>query len=308
MSPPVLEGRPIKRVVVVSSAYKPEGQDVARAIVTWLERAGVEVVQDIEGTLDLAEAGQGADLAISVGGDGTVLSTARRFGESQVPTLGVNLGKLGFLAESNETEVREWIAGRRELPLEVTPRMRLKCTVWKNGEETSQFALNDAVVNQGLMSRLITVNMSVDDKHAIQYRADGLIVSTSVGSTAYSLSLGGPILAPGLAAFIVTPIAPHALTNRPIVVAGRSSLRFRLASPVSEAALVLDGHVSLPLSENSIFEIKRAESDFLLVSSAKRSYYYLLRNKLGWGKNPRYRAPRQEREDEDEGVDAPQES
>jgi len=308
MSLPVLEGRPVQRVVVVSSAYKPEGQDVARAIVTWLERAKVEVVQDIEGTKDLAEIGQGADLAISVGGDGTMLSTARRFGESQVPTLGVNLGKLGFLAEFNEAEVREWIAGRRELPLQVTPRMRLKCTVWKNGEETSQFALNDAVVNQGLMSRLITVNMSVDDKHAIQYRADGLIVSTSVGSTAYSLSLGGPILAPGLEAFIVTPIAPHALTNRPIVVSGTSSLRFRLASPVSEAALVLDGHVNLPLSENSIFEIQRAESDFLLVSSAKRSYYYLLRNKLGWGKNPRYRAPRQEREDEDEGEDSLEEN
>lgn len=307
MSPPVLEGRPIERVVVVSSAYKPEGQDVARAIVTWLERAKVEVVQDIEGTLDLAEAGEGADLAISVGGDGTMLSTARRFGESQVPTLGVNLGKLGFLAEFNEAEVREWIAGRRELPLEVTPRTRLKCTVWKDGEETSQFALNDAVVNQGLMSRLITINMSVNDHHAIQYRADGLIVSTPVGSTAYSLSLGGPILAPGLAAFIVTPIAPHALTNRPIVVAGGSTLRFRLASPVTEAALVLDGHETLPLSENSIFEIKRAERDFLLVSSAKRSYYYLLRNKLGWGKNPRYRGPRRE-QDEDEGETAPEEN
>lgn len=298
MSPPVLAGRPIERVIVVSSVYKPEGQDVARAIVTWLERAGVEVVEDIDGTLDLAEAAQGSDLAISVGGDGTMLSTARRFGDSQVPTLGVNLGKLGFLAEFNETEVREWIAGRRKLPLEVTPRMRLKCTVWKDGEETSQFALNDAVVNQGLMTRLITVNMSVDDHHAIQYRADGLIVSTSVGSTAYSLSLGGPILAPGLAAFIVTPIAPHALTNRPIVVAGGSSLRFKIASPVTEAALVLDGHESLPLSENSIFQIQAAESDFLLVSSTKRSYYYLLRNKLGWGKNPTWRA--QEREDEGE--------
>lgn len=290
MTRPILNGSEINRAIVVSSVYKPEGQDVARAIVTWLERAGVEVVEDIEGTLDLATVAEGADLAISVGGDGTMLSTSRRLGDSQVPTLGVNLGKLGFLAEFNETEVREWIAGRRELPLVVTPRMRLKCTVWADGNETSQFALNDAVVNQGLKSRLITINMSVDDQHAIQYRADGLIVSTSVGSTAYSLSLGGPILAPGLAAFIVTPIAPHALTNRPIVVAGESTLRFRMASPVAEAALVLDGHETLPLGEGSIFQIQRAETDFLLVSSAKRSYYYLLRNKLGWGKNPTWRA------------------
>lgn len=299
MTRPALRRDSLKRVLVVSSRYKPEGQDVARAISTWLERAGIEVLEDIEGTLDLSEFARGADLAISVGGDGTMLSTARRLGDTQIPTLGVNLGKLGFLAEFNEAEVRDWIGGRRELALEVTPRMRLRCTVWHEGEETSQYALNDAVVNQGLKNRLITLNMSVDDHHAIQYRADGLIVSTPVGSTAYSLSLGGPILTPGLMAYIVTPIAPHALTNRPIVVSGQSTLRFRLASPVEEAALVLDGHELLPLRESSIFQISRAESDFLLVSAAKRSHFYLLRNKLGWGKNPRYRARREQEEDEE---------
>jgi NAD+ kinase len=290
----------LKRILVVSSTYKPEGQDVARAIVTWLQRAGLEVVEDIEGKGDLSQLGQDADLAISVGGDGTMLSTARRLGKIQVPTMGVNLGKLGFLAEFNETEVREWIAGRRELPLVVRPRMRLRCSLLEGeAESTVQYALNDAVINQGLITRLITLNMSVDEAHAIQYRADGLIVSTPVGSTAYSLSLGGPILTPGLKAFIVTPIAPHALTNRPIVVTGESTLRFRLMSRVEDAAIVLDGHETLPIREGSVFEIRRAENDFLIVSLAKRSYYYLLRSKLGWGKNPRYRTERAEREDHD---------
>jgi NAD+ kinase len=165
--------------------------------------------------------------------------------------------------------------------------MRLRCHVWHDGQETVQFALNDAVVNQGVITRLITIDMSVDGQHAIQYRADGLVVSGPVGSTAYSLSLGGPILTPGLKAFIVTPIAPHALTNRPIVVSGDSTLRFRLTTRVEEAALVLDGHEMIPLDERSVFEVSRAESDFQLISLSKRSYYYLLRSKLGWGENPR---------------------
>lgn len=286
----------IKKAIVVSSPYKPASQDVARAIVTWLERAGIEAIQDIEGNANLEVLAKGCDLAISVGGDGTMLSTARRMGEASVPTMGVNLGKLGFLAEFHEAEVREWIAGRRELPLTVMPRMRLRCRV-TNGDqpERVQLALNDAVVNQGLRTRLITIDMKVDGEHAIQYRSDGLIISTPVGSTAYSLSLGGPILTPGMKAFIVTPAAPHALTDRPIVVAGDATLTFRLASSVDEAALVLDGHEVLPLEKHSVFEISRSPSDFMLVSSAKRSYYYLLRTKLAWGEKPRYRTEEQER-------------
>jgi NAD+ kinase len=173
----------------------------------------------------------------------------------------------------------------------VVPRMRLRCKIMQNGQDAVvKYALNDAVVNQGILTRLITLNMRVDDEHAIQFRADGLVISSPVGSTAYSLSLGGPILTPGLKAFIVTPIAPHALTNRPIVVAGDSTLRFSLASPVKEAALVLDGHETVELTRDSAFEVTRATYDFQLVSLAKRSYYYLLRSKLGWGENPRLRA------------------
>ena len=303
MSHSVIRRDGLKRVVVVGSSYKPAGQDVARAIVTWLERAGIEAIQDVEGEADLETVSADADLAISVGGDGTMLSTARRMGVTQIPTLGVNLGKLGFLAEFSQAEVREWIAGRKELSLHVTPRMRLRCQVSNRQHTHTHYALNDAVVNQGPLTRLITIEMKVDGQHAIQYRADGLIISTPVGSTAYSLSLGGPILTPGLKAFIVTPTAPHALTNRPIVVTGDSTLRFRLASRVEQAAIVLDGHEVLPLIKNSVFEVSRAENDFLLVSSGKRSYYSLLRTKLGWGEAPRYRNL-QEEEQEPEGEEA----
>lgn len=276
----------VRTVVITASNWKPGGQAVARDLAAWFEKAGVAVRLDLEGTADLSELGRGASLCVSVGGDGTMLTTARRMHEAPIPTIGVNFGKLGFLAEFTDAELREWIAGRLELDLRVFPRMMLKCRVRHRGHEHVKYALNDAVVHQGVMTRLVTIDMYVDDEHATQYRADGLIVSTPVGSTAYSLSLGGPILTPGMGAFIVTPIAPHSLTNRPIVVDGRNRLRFRISTPVLEAALVLDGHEKLTLELNAEFECSRAERDFPLVSNASRSYYYLLRNKLHWGTSP----------------------
>lgn len=281
----------LKRVLVIASNYKPAAQDVARAVTAWLARAGIEAVPDYDGTLDLSQVVEDVDLAISVGGDGTMLSVARRMGPAQVPTMGLNLGKLGFLAEFTERDVREWIAGREDIELRVSQRMRLRCSVAQNGDEVTHYALNDAVVAQGVLTRLISLSMRVNDAHAIRYRADGVIVSTPVGSTAYSLSLGGPILTPGLKAFIVTPIAPHALTNRPIVISGDRRLKLRVDSPVEELALVIDGHEKVPLEAGTEVRIRRAQRDFLVVSPASHSYYDLLRTKLGWGENPRLRTP-----------------
>lgn len=281
----------LKKVLVVSSRWKPQGQTVARDLVVELEAAGVEVVPDIDGDIDLGASAAGADLAIAVGGDGTMLATARALGEHQVPVLGINLGKLGFLAEFNEAEVRRWIAGEVQLDLEVEPRMRLRCAVrGPDGREVVHYALNDAAVQQGVPTRLLQLDMEVDGQHATQYRADGVVLSGPVGSTAYSLSLGGPILTPDMQAFIVTPIAPHALTNRPVVVGGDHTLRFTLRTkhPDVQASLVLDGHIVLPLPPGGSFEVSRAPLDFLLVTLAQRSYYELLRSKLAWGETPRW--------------------
>ncbi len=279
----------VRKVIVYGTPHKPAGQDVARAIVTWLERAGVEVVPDVDGAVDIPRDAADADLVIAVGGDGTMLSAARALGPCRIPTLGVNLGRLGFLAEFTEPEVREWIAGRRALDLRVDPRMRLRCAVAAgDGAPVQHYALNDAAVQQGLPTRLLTLDLAVDGAHATKYRADGVVVATSVGSTAYSLALGGPILTPGLRAFVVTPIAPHALANRPVVISGDHTLRFTVENRVEEAALVLDGHVVLPLAQGASFEVARAEQDFLLVTSGDHSYYTLLRSKLGWGETPRW--------------------
>jgi NAD+ kinase len=283
-----LKREDLKKVLVYGTRYKPASQEVARSIAQWLKSAGMETVAAVDGA-DVARHVVGADLMISVGGDGTMLSACQAMREHQVPTLGINLGKLGFLAEFTESEVRDWIEGRTQLDLRVQPRMRLRCHVRTGDAERVDYALNDAAVQQGLPTRLLTLDMDVDGHHATQYRADGIIVSSPVGSTAYSLSLGGPILTPGLQAFIVTPIAPHALTNRPVVVAGGHTLRFTLRTDVKESALVLDGHELLPLRAGSVFEVSRAPADFLLVTPSARSYYYLLREKLGWGEVPKWR-------------------
>ncbi|MBI3724655.1 NAD(+)/NADH kinase [bacterium] len=284
--PRVIKREDVKTVVVTSSAHKPAGQDVARALGVWFERAGIAVRSDVDGSQDLAEIGKGADLCVSVGGDGTILATARRMQSAPIPTLGINIGKLGFLAEFAEAEIRDWIAGRRKIELRILPRMMLKCIVRHHGHEHVKYALNDAVVHQGVLTRLVMIDMYVDDEHATQYRADGVIVSTPVGSTAYSLSLGGPILTPGLKAFIVTPIAPHALTNRPIVVDGSHKLHFKVLTPVDEAALVLDGHEKISLERDAEFVCTRAERDFPLVCHMTRSYYSVLKQKLHWGTAP----------------------
>ncbi len=282
----LLGTKPIKSVVIASSTYKPAGQDVARAVSLWFERAGLKVTTDLDGSKDLADVAQGCDLCVSVGGDGTMLETARRMHSAPIPTLGINTGKLGFLAEFSEPEIRDWVAGRKKLDLRIVPRMMLRCLVRHRGHEHVKYALNDAVVHQGVMTRLILIDMYVDDEHATQYRCDGLIVSTPVGSTAYSLSVGGPILTPGLKAYIVTPIAPHALTNRPIVVAGEHRLRFKIRTPVPEVALVLDGHEKLTLELDAEFECTRGEQDFPLICHAERSYYSVLKQKLQWGTAP----------------------
>jgi NAD+ kinase len=278
----------LKRVVVTSSRYKPDAHPLAREVAGRLKGLGAEVLLDLEGTLPLAREAPDAEVVFAVGGDGTLLATARRLVGAAVPTLGVNIGKLGFLAEHSPAELMAYLDGERIEGWRLDPKMMLQVRL-EDGQETTRYALNDVIVSQGVMTRLISLDMDVDGQHATQYRADGVVVSTPVGSTAYSLSLGGPILGPGLRAMVVTPIAPHALTNRPIVIEGASRISFEVQSPIRELALVVDGQERLPLKEGDRFAIFAAPTDFILLSSGRRSYFAILRQKLGWGEPPRLR-------------------
>lgn len=276
----------LQRVVIASTRYKPKAHPVVHEFAHTLEELGVEVHLDLEGSAQLSELARDADMVMAVGGDGTILSTARRLAGTAVPTLGVNMGKLGFLAEHSISDVHAFLAGDKQGCWHLNPKMMLEVTL-QNGHGTSTcYALNDVTVSQGVMTRLIGIDMSVDGHHATQYRADGLIISTPVGSTAYSLSVGGPILGQGLRAMIVTPIAPHALTNRPIVIEGSSSLTFRIDNPADELALVIDGQARLELHQGDYFTVAAAKTDFMLIGSDKHNYFDILRTKLAWGTVP----------------------
>ncbi len=279
----------LRHAIVTSTRYKPRAHPLARETATKLRDMGVHVTEDLEGVMPLAEHADGVDLVIAIGGDGTLLTTARRLVGTHLPTLGVNLGKLGFLAEHSPDDLAAYLNGSIDAQWHISPKMMLQVKLENGDGDTLRYALNDVIVSQGVMTRLIGIDMGVDDQHATQYRADGLVVSSPVGSTAYSLSLGGPILSQGLRAFVITPIAPHVLTNRPIVIEGSSEVRFTVRGPIGELALIVDGHERLELAEGDRFTVCAAPTDFLLISSSQRSYFDILRTKLAWGEKPQLR-------------------
>ncbi|MEX2502135.1 MAG: NAD(+)/NADH kinase [Trueperaceae bacterium] len=273
----------LRRVVVTASARKPGAQPVAGAIADRLRDLGVEVVRDV-GAFDGRLAGERApDLLVSVGGDGTLLDVARRLRGRPVPVVGVNLGKLGFLAGFQADEFWAYLDGGDTDAWRIDREMLLEARV---AGGPARLALNDVVVSQGVLSRLVEIDMWIGGEHAIAYRADGLVVSTPVGSTAYSLSLGGPILGRGVRAFVITPIAPHALTNRPIVVDARTQVAFALRGRVGEVALLLDGQERIDLRSGARGEVAAAPHELLLVRSGRLGPYGVLREKLGWGLSP----------------------
>lgn len=283
--PFTLSAGELGRVVVTSSSYKPQAHGLVSETATRLRGLGAEVLEDAEGTLPLAQ--QDADLVICIGGDGTLIAAARRLVGSCTPTLGVNLGKLGFLAEHSVEDLRHYLDGEPVTGWRLSPKMMLEATLYSSEGRRTFHALNEVVIAQGVMSRLVDIDMEVNGAKASQYRADGLIISTPVGSTGYSLSLGGPILSQGLRAFMVTPYAPHTLTNRPIVLEGASQVGFRVSGSVEQLALVVDSHERYDLQADDHFTVCAAPTDFMLISSDKHSYFDILRTKLSWGAAPR---------------------
>ncbi len=277
----------LRRAVVVASARKPGAEPKARAIAERLRTLGADVREDVAA---LVPGAFDPELVVSVGGDGTLLDVARRLRGAQVPVVGVNLGKLGFLAGFSEAEFGAYLDGGGTDAWTVDHEMLLQVRV---DGKAPRPALNDVVVSQGVMSRLIEIDMWIGGEHAIAYRADGLVVSTPVGSTAYSLSLGGPILGRGVRAFVITPIAPHALTNRPIVVDADARIAFSVRGRTRELALLVDGQDRIDLEPGRRVEIEAAPYRLHLARSGRLGPYGVLREKLGWGLSPALASPLQ---------------
>src|SRR4029077_10732263 len=218
------------------------------------------------------------DFVIVLGGDGTLLSTARQVARAGIPILGVNLGSLGFLTEVKQEEIEQALAKVDAGRCELSERPMLHCQVQRNGECVANYdALNEVVLNQSAVARITDFEVRVNGNFVANYKADGLIIATPTGSTASSLAAGGPILAPDVPGFVITPVASHALTNRPLVVHDTAVIEARIVFTREEAFLTVDGQVGTPLLENDLVICRKSEYNVKLFKFAGRSFFDVLR-------------------------------
>ena len=271
----------MKKVVIFANRKKEGVLETVREVEGWLEgRAEVVASLDVDATCERV----GGDFVAVLGGDGTVLHAARKFSGGGLPIIGINVGKFGFLTEATAEEASEALTDVLEGRCEIQERMMLRCRLERDGRCVEDWTgLNDAVVSRTSLSRLITIDFLVDGKAVTTYRADGLILSTPVGSTAHSLAASGPILHPGMEAFIVAPICPHTLSNRPIVLPPDSVLEMRARGCAQSPALTVDGQLYTPLEEGDTVTVERAEQRLRLIVTGRRTFFETLRNKLNWG-------------------------
>jgi len=282
----------MKKIGIIAKDM-PKAHEAVRKLSKWLTAKGRKVFLEDRTAASLGLTGYGpkklpslVDMIIVLGGDGTLLSAARLVADSRknVPIFGVNLGSLGFMAEVSLEELygnlEKALAGR----LRADERMMLFASVIRKGKTIAEHTvLNDAVVSKGTFARMVSLMVSVGDDHLTSIRADGLILATPTGSTAYSLSAGGPIIHPALHCFVVTPICPHTLSNRPIVIPDSSMVRVKLLSRSEGASLSFDGQVVAALRQNDIVEVKKAKYRVRLIKHPTKNYYEILRTKLKWG-------------------------
>lgn len=282
---------PIRSVGLCLKPDSAPAGAAAKAVEKWLAGQGVRVEWDEEAArwldgagLPRSELARRVDLLVVLGGDGTLLAVARDMGNSSVPILGVNLGQLGFLAEVTPEEQLDTLARVLEGDYGTVERMRLEVFAVRDGREVAHYlALNDAVITRSELSRMIDLEMLADGAPVTTYHGDGLIVSTPTGSTAYTLSAGGPILLPGSRVFVLTPICPHTLSQRPIVLPEASRLEIRVFPREGEAQLTVDGQTGLALASGDRISVAASEHPVLFVVDPYRSRFDVLRTKLGWG-------------------------
>ncbi|MBI4851477.1 MAG: NAD(+)/NADH kinase [Acidobacteria bacterium] len=230
------------------------------------------------------EIAQRAELIVVLGGDGTMLATARLLGGRCVPVIGVNFGLLGYLTEFSVDELFPLLERVLTGDFYIEKRVQLYASVIRNGScVTRGTVLNDVVVNKSALARMIDLECWINGQLINRFRADGLIISTPTGSTAYSLSAGGPLIHPSIHAMLITPICPHTLTNRPLVVSDENPIELVLVTPREEVTLTLDGQIGFSLKHLDRISVRKSEHYFQLVQATNKNYFSVLKNKLSWG-------------------------
>ncbi len=278
----------IKRVGFVIKPHAPQVDKILEELIQYFKTKSIEcLLEDVAAMKFQRKDGvprenvpEQVDLVIVIGGDGTLLSIAHLAAQKNVPVMGVNLGRLGFLTEVPLDEMAltldSFLGGNTKI---ISHRQMLEADT-KSG---TFYCLNDFVINKGALARMIQCAIWIDGKEIATSKADGLIISTPTGSTAYSLSAGGPIIQPNIPAFIIVPICPHTLSFRPMVISAESTLKIELVTGGEEVWFTLDGQRGGLMEENDSVEVRRSHLTLQLISSPKRNYFDLLQEKLGWG-------------------------
>jgi NAD+ kinase len=289
----------IKRIGIVLKPHQPDALNTMCELATWLTERNIALLGGPEIERERIEQKTGCaveqvgseklaasvDLVLVLGGDGTMIAAARMMGETEVPVLGVNYGGLGYLAEFRieelYTALESILAGNYRLDRRVMLDVELQ-----RGDttETRNRVLNDIVINKSALARIIEIDAFLNQQFVNSFRADGLIVSTPTGSTAYNLSAGGPVIFPSMNAVVITPICPFTLSNRPIVVPDDAVIELCLKTEREDVALTLDGQVGFPLQVEDRVIIRKSQTTFNIVQPTNRNYFEVLRDKLRWGR------------------------
>jgi NAD+ kinase len=279
-----------KRIGIVVKTDS-EAEKKADALETWLTTRQIDVVRKESLAPNRQLSGQPrwstapADLhcILVLGGDGTFLSAVRWIGDQNIPILGIKFGEVGFLAEISEDKLFSAAEYILDNPFTTEPRMRLLVQIDRDGKEIAcETVLNDVVINKGALARLATMKTSINGRYLTTYRADGLIVATPTGSTAYSLAAGGPIIHPGVPGIILAPICPFTLTNRPLVVPDTAIIKIELAKKASNIMLTFDGQAGIEISDSDTIIVKKGPHPIQMIAMPGQNYFDVLKAKLNW--------------------------